>query len=433
MTKLSSSATFFASLQWLFFIFANTVVVPISVGAAFDLPQAEIAAILRSSLIVTGIACMLQGSIGHRFPLMEGHSGVMWGLILNLCVTASSMGMSLTSIGGGIATGMLLAGAFVILLGSLNLLKYLNKIFTPMVMSVYLFLLTFQLIIIFFKGMLKFAPDGTLHVQISLFSICIVILVSLLKIKGSNHISNFSILIGMVVGWVLYLVLFPAEEVITTNSAAGLSIFPFGKPNLNIGIIAITFLASMINLSNTIASVEAASNLMNEQSSQKQLNRSYFLTGGYSIVAALFGLVSYAPFASSIGFLESTRIFDRKPFLIGGGLLSLFGVIPMFGGLLATLPITVGNAVLFVAYLQLFGTSLRSLNGYVFDSVTIHRLAIPVLLGLCIMVMDSEAFTNFPVFIQPLISNGFIMGVLLSILLEKIIKWDANKEALRAK
>jgi xanthine/uracil permease len=428
MTKLPTSTTIFASFQWLFFIFANTVVVPISIGAAFDLPQAEIASILRSSLIFTGIACFLQGSIGHRYPLMEGHSGVMWGLILNLCVTASSLGMSLTAIGGGIATGMLLAGGFVILLGVLNLLKYLHRIFTPMVMSVYLFLLTFQLIIIFFTGMLKFTADGSLHIPITLFSIGIVTLVSLLKIKGNTQISNFSILIGMVVGWIFYLVLFPSENMITAESAAGLSIFPFGKPNLNIGIIAITFLASLINLSNTIASVEAASKLMNEKSTQKQLNRSYFLTGGYSIIAAVFGLVSYAPFASSIGFLESTRIFDRKPFLIGGALLSIIGLVPMFGGLLATLPITVGNAVLFVAYLQLFGTSLKSLNGYLFNSVTIHRIAIPVLLGLCIMNTDAAAFTNFPVFIQPLISNGFIMGVLLSIVLEKVVKWDTKKE-----
>lgn len=61
MKNLSSSATIFASLQWLFFIFANTIVVPISIGTAFDLPYSEISMILRSSLVFTGIACLLQG------------------------------------------------------------------------------------------------------------------------------------------------------------------------------------------------------------------------------------------------------------------------------------------------------------------------------------------------------------------------------------
>ncbi|MDZ5472842.1 uracil/xanthine transporter [Bacillus sp. 31A1R] len=424
MNKITSWTAIFASVQWLFFIFANTVVVPISIGAAFDLSPAETGAILRSSLIVTGIACMLQGFVGHRYPLMEGHSGVMWGLVLNLSVASSSMGMSLSSIGGGIATGMILAGVFIVILGVFKLVSYIQKIFTPMVMSVYLFLLTFQLMIIFFTGMLKVTPDGKLDIPISLFSIGIVILVSALKIKGKTMIGNFSILIGMVVGWIFYSILFQTETPLSSQNAATFVLFPLGTPNLNIGIIAITFLASMINLSNTIASVQAASNLYNEPLSQKRLNRSYLLTGAYSIVGAPLGLVSYAPYASSIGFLESTRIFNRNPFLYGGGLMTILGIIPFMGALLATLPITVGNAVLFVAYLQLFGTSLKSLNGYQFNSITIHRLAGPILVGLCIMTLDLSLFTIFPVFLQPIISNGFIMGVLISIILEAIVKWD---------
>src|SRR5690606_37448977 len=107
MVRLPSWKTSLTSVQWLFFIFANTIVVPISVGTAFGLPTEEIAGIMRSSLIFTGLACLLQGLIEHRFPLMEGHSGFMWGLVLNLSVTASSMGISLTAVGGGIATGLL--------------------------------------------------------------------------------------------------------------------------------------------------------------------------------------------------------------------------------------------------------------------------------------------------------------------------------------
>ncbi|MFG6115354.1 uracil/xanthine transporter [Halobacillus sp. MO56] len=428
MNRLSSWGTAAASLQWLFFIFANTVVVPISVGAAFGLSQEEIASILRSALIFTGIACVLQGWIGHRYPLMEGPSGVMWGLILNLSAASSAMGVSLASIGGGIATGMILAGVVVLLLGVLKLLSFMQLIFTPMVMSVYLFLLTFQLILIFFEGMLKVDAEGVLNIPVSLFSFGIVILVSLLKIKGKPAVSNFSILIGMVVGWVLYLIIFPSDQGTSMQSNGGLLLFPFGTPNLNVGIVLITFLASMINLSNTIASVRAASQLMRKSPHERQFLRSYMLTGSYSVVAGIFGLVSYAPFASSVGFLESTRIFDRKPFLIGGALMSLLGIIPILGGVLATLPITVGNAVLFVAYLQLFGTSLKSLGGYRFNSVTIHRLAGPVLVGIGIMFLDPAIFNQLPALVQPLVSNGFIVGVLLAILLEQSVNWEKYEE-----
>ncbi|MBO9598528.1 MAG: uracil/xanthine transporter, partial [Cohnella sp.] len=382
----ASWITSFASVQWLFFIFASTVVVPLSVGTAFELPAQDIAGIIRSSLIFTGLACILQGLFGHRFPLLEGHSGVLWGLTLTLCMSASSLGMSLSSIGGGIATGMLLAGVLIVVLGAFNLLSFIQTIFTPMVMTVFLFLLSFQLITIFFKGMLKTTEDGVLDIPVSLFSLGIAIFVILLKIKGKKGIGNFSILIGMVVGWVLYLLIFPAPQSVNLGqSSLGFPIFPLGAPNLNVSIIIVTFMASFVNLSNTIASIRAAAELFQQKATYSQLKNSYILTGLYSIGASVLGLVSYATFASTIGFLESTRNFDRKPFLIGGGLMSLLGVIPILGGILATLPVTVGNAVLFAANLQLLGTSLRSIKGFDFNSVTIHRFAIPFLVGVCIM------------------------------------------------
>ncbi|WP_079508873.1 uracil/xanthine transporter [Mesobacillus jeotgali] len=427
MKNTSSLKTIFASLQWLFFIFANTVVVPVSIGTAFGLDSAEVAAMLRSSLIFTGLAGVLQGIVGHRFPLMEGHSGLMWGLILNLSLAASSMGMSLQEVGGGIASGILLAGTVTVVLAVFRLVSYIQKVFTPMVMTVYLFLLTFQLILIFFKGMLKVSEDGTIDLPVTLFSFAVVILVSLMKIKGSDTIGNFSILIGMLFGWIFYVILFSSGQVMGSQASIDFSIFPLGAPNLNYGIIAITFIASVINLSNTIASVQAAAKLTGQEVSQSPMDRSYLLTGIYSIGAAFFGLVPYAPFTSSVGFLESTRIFDRKPFLIGGGLMVILGIVPFLGALLATIPITVGNAVLFVAYLQLFGTSLKSLNGYTFDSRSIFRLAAPVLMGLSIMNLDTELFNVFPVIVRPLLSNGFIMGVLLSLLLETFVRWDKEE------
>lgn len=419
------SATTFASLQWLFFIFANTIVVPISVGTAFDLPAQDVAGILRSSLIFTGLACFLQGWIGHRFPLMEGHSGVIWGLVLNLSFSAHALGMGLTEIGGGIASGMLLAGSFIVIMAAFNSLGFMERIFNPMVMSVFLLLLTFQLIKIFFEGMFAFHSDGTLDLPVSMYSIVIFIFVCLLRIKGKPMIGNFSILIGMLAGWIFYLILFPGSGAPAAISGSfQIPIFPYGLPNLNFSIILTTFIAMMVNLSNTVASVKTAARMFQQRLTAARLNRSYTLTGLYGIAAAIFGLVSYAPYASSIGFLESTRIFERKPFLISGIMMAVLGIIPALGSILATLPITVGNAVLFAAYVQLFGTFLKSLRDFSFNSITIHRLAIPGLVGLSIIHMDPALFTALPTLLQPILSNGFIVGILLSVVLEFSINWD---------
>ncbi|RFU68960.1 uracil/xanthine transporter [Peribacillus saganii] len=425
MKNWFSSLTIFSSIQWLFFIFANTVVVPISIASAFELPPETFEMMLRISLTVTGIVCIFQGLLGHRLPVMEGHSGVLWGVILNLALSAPAMGMSLPAVGGGIATGVLLACLFTLLLAAFNGIALLRALFSPMVMSVYLFLLTFQLIFIFFKGMLKVNESGTLDTAISLYSIAIVIFVIALKVKGNKTISNFSILIGLIVGWLGFSLLFPHEQAQTVKSSISFVMFPLGKPNLEIGIITVTFFAVVINLSNTITSILAGAELLQEKPTNKQFRYSFAITSIFTAMGTGFGLVPYTPFTSSIGFLQSTRIFERLPFLLGGGLLTLIGLVPVFGSFLVTMPITVGNAVLFVAYLQLFGTSFSSLNGYTFNSNTIFRLAVPVLAGVCLMNSSPAMFTELPVVIQPIISNGLIIGVVISILLERFVRWHA--------
>ncbi|WP_442595770.1 uracil/xanthine transporter [Neobacillus sp. D3-1R] len=425
MNKWFSSITMFSAVQWLFFIFANTVVVPVSVATVFHLSPDIMAMMLRSSLIFTGLACVFQGTVGHRFPLMEGHSGLLWGVILNLGISASTLGISLTSIGGGIASGIILACLVTLILAAFNGVSLLQWIFGPMVMTVYLFLLTFQLIFIFFKGMFPLTEQGAISIPGSLFSIGIVILVSILKLNGKTIISNFSILIGLIVGWVCYDFLFSDSiQHVTQSSDFSFALFPLGKPNLEIGIIGVTFFAVMMNLSNTIASIGAGASLFKLQPTENQYRNSIIVTAMSTLIGSGFGLIPYTPFTSSIGFLQSTRIYQREPFLLGGALLTLMGLIPALGTFLATMPITVGNAVLFVAYLQLFGTAFASLNGQTFNSNTIFRLATPVLFGVCLMNTPATLFSSLPVLIQPFIANGLIMGVVISIFLEKLVKWN---------
>ncbi|KON70823.1 uracil/xanthine transporter [Peribacillus butanolivorans] len=428
MQSLRSTVTLFSSFQWLFFIFANTVVVPISIGAAFHLPSDVTEMTMRSSLIFTGVACVIQGWKGHKYPIMEGHSGLLWGVMLNLGLSAPSLGLGYAEIGGGIATGLLAAGVVTLIISAFNLISYVQNIFTPMVMTVYLFLLTFQLIFVFFKGMLGITEEGEINIPVSFLSLGIVILVSILKLKGSRNISNFSILIGIIVGWIFHSLLFPNTGSEMGSTSVSFSFFPLGVPNLEFGIIAIAFFAGLLNLCNTFASIQAASELMGDDASHKQYRNSLFMTGGFTIFAPVLGLVPYTPFTSSIGFLQSTQIYERRPFLIGGMLLTIIGLIPPFISFLATMPITVGNAVLFVAYLQLFGTAFNSVKGQHFTSDTIFRLAVPVLIGVSLMNILPNAFANVPMLLQPFLTNGLIMGVLISIVLEKSVNWKSYEQ-----
>lgn len=310
MTSHVSSKMFLAGLQWLFFMLANTAVIPLSIGAAFDLSQAEIASSLQRSFIYTGFACILQAIAGHRYPLMEGQSGLWWGVILSLSASASSAQMSLGMLGGGISLGIILSGILITISGACGLGKLLNKLFTPVVMSVVLFLLSSQLILIFFKGMIGLAEGSQVDLPVAGLSVLLVIFVSWLNIRGRGMVSNFSILIGIGVGWAAYALLFGQEDPIKTSGIPSLSFFPWGEPNVQAGIMITVMLTGLINTTNTVAAIKGVEPLFGKPTEDIQYRRSFILTGLNSIVSGIFGLVPYAPYISSIGFLQSTRILE---------------------------------------------------------------------------------------------------------------------------
>src|SRR5699024_11361532 len=95
MEKLKETKTWIAGLQWFFFIFANIVVIPITVGEAFGLSKVEIVPLLQLSFIVMGLACLAQVLFGHKRTIMEGQSGMWRGIFLTLDITTSVQGLFL--------------------------------------------------------------------------------------------------------------------------------------------------------------------------------------------------------------------------------------------------------------------------------------------------------------------------------------------------
>src|SRR5690625_7606859 len=100
MRELLKTYNWISGLQWLFFIFTNIIVIPITVGAAFDLPPEKIVSLLQLSFIVTGIACILQARFGFCRGIMEGFAGLWWCVVLRLWVGGSVCGVGLAELVG---------------------------------------------------------------------------------------------------------------------------------------------------------------------------------------------------------------------------------------------------------------------------------------------------------------------------------------------
>ena len=418
-----------AGVQWLLFMFANTVVIPISIGNALHMSGPAITSSMQRSFFYTGLASLLQLFFGHGLPIMEGQSGVWWGAILGVLATAEESGLTPLQAGGSLETGIILSGVSIAVLGFMGMGNVLKKWFTPIASSVFLILLATELISIFMKGMLGLSGHLQIDIPTALLSIVLIAVVLFIQLSRWKKFRNYSILVGIGIGWVIFrLMIQPAEGIPQAGISSLWQVFPWGHLGVEWGIIITAMVAGLINASNTVATLEAAKPLFQVETTQKMYRKSFLITGINTIISGFLGLVPYAPYTSSLGFLRSTQLFSKIPFALGAVLFMILGLVPAAGSLLATLPVSVGDAVLLVAYLQLFGSAMQYIEGMTFDHRTIYRLALPVLVGIGIFTIASGAFITLPAAVRPFLSNGLLVGVLLAIIFENTIKWNLTDQ-----
>nr|WP_040287417.1 solute carrier family 23 protein [Sporosarcina koreensis] len=142
---LKKPADWVAGVEWFFFIFANIVIIPLTVGKAFNLHQDSIFTTLQLSFVVTGMACLAQAFFGHKRAILEGQSGLWWGMVLSIVSLASSQGLSMGELGGSLTVEFLISAVLTAGIGLLGLGPKLCKLFKPGVMGVFMLLFGFTL------------------------------------------------------------------------------------------------------------------------------------------------------------------------------------------------------------------------------------------------------------------------------------------------
>ena len=80
-----------------------------------------------------------------------------------------------------------------------------------------------------------------------------------------------------------------------------------------------------------------------------------------------------------------------------------------------------------VTYLPLLWSSLLFIRILDLNPRNIYRLALPIFIGIFLMSVPPTYMQDIPLIVRPIITNGLLMGIIISIILENIFKWDAIK------
>ncbi|EPL6453519.1 MULTISPECIES: uracil/xanthine transporter [Providencia] len=421
-----------SGLQWFFFIFCNTVVIPPTLQSAFHLSNATTHTITQYAFLATSLACLIQAIFGHKRSIMEGPAGLWWGTILSVAFAESAQGTPLEVIGGSFAVGIAIAGIITVIIGLSGAGKYLALLFSPGVMAVFMLLLGANLITIFLKGMLGLpfsATTDVVHINFNTFLLALFIMVLIIGIIVllPRHINKYAVLIGSILGWLLFSVIFRSDS--TGVSGIGWQLFPLGKiETINYGIVTTCVIASLLNTSNTFGAIKGT-DLFHPDSpaTPAMYRRSFISSGALTVACSPLGIVPFAPFVSSIGLITQTNDFSKKPFIIGSLLFFVISIVPVFSGFFSTFPLVISSTVMMVTYLPLLWSSLLFIRILDLNPRNIYRLALPIFIGIFLMSVPPTYMQDIPLMVRPIITNGLLMGIIISIILENIFKWDAVK------
>ncbi|MDQ6419644.1 purine/pyrimidine permease [Paenibacillus sp. LHD-117] len=415
-------------MQWFIFMTASSVALPIVIGGVFHLPQDEIASLMQRTFLVVGLSSALQSIIGHRFPIVDGPAGSWVSVFIMMAAMAAQQGQNAKEALQLLQGGMLLAGLLLFVLGVTGLFYKLISLFTPLVTNTFLFILSLQLSGVFLKGMLSLGdetgmPSGYWGAVVALG---VFVLVIFLTIRGTGWMRQYAVLLGILTGWGLHVLVsggIATDMPMQMEWAMKLpEVFAWGMPRLNPGMAVTASLFSLILVSNLIAAVTAARQVIprEEKEERKTFNRSSMIGGVSHGLAAAYSAIGIVPLPVTASFIRMTGQTRRKPFLWACLALSFISFVPGIVNFLAMLPTSVASAVSLATFVQMTGNSFQSLTQAAQTQRQLTILGIGLLVGVGFTLVSASLPQGLPIVLQYALGNGLLIATLLVMALEKL-------------
>ncbi|MFQ5627710.1 MAG: uracil-xanthine permease family protein [bacterium] len=394
-------------------------VMPLAVAGAIGMSVSEQAQFINFCLFAMGIATLVQTTIGNRLPIVQGPSATLTGTLAPL---ASQMGAA--AMWGGAFVG----GIVEMLIGASGLLKYLRKLFPPIVSGVVIICIGLALGQVAVRLMIG---DGS-GVNF-LFAAGVVAMIFVLQIRFRNVlngiISRGAIFISIwIVGLLIAGLLGKVNWQLVAEKPwfAFPGFFPYGGPGFGweFGVAAILailagYLGSMVE---SIGDYAATCAVSGETYKVKHISRGIFAEGLGCTLATIFGGLPCTSYTQNIGIIATTGVASRYVVRIAAGILLLYGLCPKFGALLVAMPRAVlgGVFVVVCGMIAMSGAKLISNAKSTTSNLLIAGTTLICAIGIPIYARYGlgEAWLGaLPVFTKLLLTNTVVIAVALAIIL----------------
>jgi xanthine/uracil permease len=404
-------------IQWTM-IFIPILIIITSISArAIELDDKGQVLFAQRVLLVTGVATLLQSLVGHKYPIQEGPATA---LLLSF-VTIAPYGLQV------IQGGMIVGGFFLLILGSLNLIKWIRPLFTDRVVGVILMLISFTLLPFLYRLIAGITPDcASGELSALLISLFLILIISLFSQVLPGFLKTISMFAGVLIGFFAFWALGRINFNSFSNSAwfnSPQNLVVGGSPHFFLPSI-ITFLFAYLAVTvNCIGSIYGIAEIVGKEDVEKRISRGIALTGVGGILGGLTGTIGTVSYSISPGVVLVSRVASRFALSMCGGMLVILSLVPKLGALFTSIPLPVVGAVLCVAMGSQIGAGIaiiskakEKLKGR--DYLVV---GVPTLLGAIAGLLPREIYAPLPEAVSAILANGVVFGIILVLIMEHLL------------
>ncbi|GLV56403.1 nitrate reductase [Dictyobacter sp. S3.2.2.5] len=169
-----------------------------------------------------------------------------------------------------------------------------------------------------------------------------IIAVALVSVYAPGLLRRLPILLGGIVGYVVYALLGlagvgPKIDFTQVSKAAWIGIPQFTTPVFHANAISIITPVAIILAAENIGHIKAVG-AMTGKNLDKYLGRAFLGDSVATILAGFFGGTGVTTYAENIGVMAVNRIYSTLIFVIASCIAILFGFCPKFGAIVSTIP-----------------------------------------------------------------------------------------------
>ncbi|MFP4627396.1 MAG: uracil-xanthine permease family protein [Halobacteriales archaeon] len=369
------------------------------------MPEEEQALLIGTFFVVSGIATLLQTTIGNRYPLVQGGTFSMLAPAIAIIfavggqqTAAPAWEVSLLELQGAI----IVAGAVEVFIGYAGLMGRLKEYLSPVVIAPVIALI----------GLALFGAPQIVTAQQNWWlmglTVLLIVLFSQYLDKYNRTFKLYPVLLGVGLTWLIALILsidavgfYEAGQpgYVDLDQAADADIIQvvtplqWGMPQFTVSFIIGMFAGMLASVVESFGDYHAVARLSGTAApSRKRINHGLGMEGIGNVIAGIMGTGNGSTsYSENIGAIGITGVASRYVVQVGAIVMLIAGFIGPVGMVFATLPEPIVGGLFIAMFGQIAAVGLANLkyvdldssrNVFIIGLALFAGLAVPAYMGL---------------------------------------------------